>query len=381
LPRGFGKPTGSKDKAIQRRGLFLFLLVGLVLPTSAETERRTVTVEYYGLPGCHDCQEFLAGTWEDLRRESALNGIDLVLTEHDVLDPEAFASLKKQLDERGVAFTGVPVLISQQKVLQGNDLEPTSLASLLELSAQSEALPNTKTAPDLSWGLVGLAGLVDGVNPCVLTTLLFLLSVWGLDRRGGLVIGIAYTLGVFVTYTLVGVGLLKAATLAQSVPWAGPLLDIVTLVGLVALTGFSLFDAWQAHRGRTKEMALKLPGFLDRTLRTVVRRQRSLAIGLPAAFGLGALISLLEFVCTGQVYLPTLVYMNQTQGDNALPLLLWYNLAFIAPLLAVFLAIHLGTGHRSLVLWAQKHLATTKLLLALVFGLLAVLFTWNMVFS
>ena len=366
------------------RSLFFALLLSLALSASAEAQRRTVAVEYYGLPGCHDCQEFLAGTWEDLRRESALHGIDLVLTEHDVLDPAAFAVLKKQLDERSVAFTGVPVLLTEHKVLQGNDLEPTVLATLLEVSAQPHATQPPATpvqAPDLSWGLVGLAGLVDGVNPCVLTTLLFLLSVWGVDRRWGLGIGISYTLGVFVAYTLVGLGLLKAAALVQGVPWAGPLLEAITLLGLVALTGLSLYDAWLVYKGRTKEIALKLPGFLDRAIRSVVRSQRGLAIGLPASFGLGALISLLEFVCTGQVYLPTLVYMNQTQGANALPLLLWYNLAFIAPLLAVFLAIHLGTGHRSLVQWAQKHLTTSKLLLALVFGLLTAFLTWNMVFS
>src|SRR3990167_2998384 len=61
--------------------------------------------------------------------------------------------------------------------------------------------------------LVGLAALIDSINPCafsiLLLTIAFLLSI-GKMRSGILKIGGAYILGIFVVYVLIGLGLLQA---------------------------------------------------------------------------------------------------------------------------------------------------------------------------
>lgn len=330
-----------------------------------------VEVQYYGLPNCHDCQEFLAGPWGDVRRLAASQGTTLTLVEQDILDPHAFKAMKDVLAARGVPFTGVPVLVTPDRVLQGEDLAPGRLASAFGLSPPQASPVEAKAAPDFSWTVVALAGLVDGINPCVITLLLFLLSAWSVDRNQGLWWGIAYTLGVAVAYTGVGLGLLQVASFTSGYAWLGPVIRFVALVALVGFAGLSLWDAYQVGRGRTQALVLKLPGGVDRFIRRLIRNRRGTVVGLPLAFSLGAFISLLELVCTGQVYLPTLVYMNQVGAEDALGLLLLYNFAFVVPLLGVFGLVHWGTGHRALVLWAQKHLVATKLALALVFALLA----------
>lgn len=352
-------------------------LLGLVVlfPSVAEP----VTVEYFGLPTCHDCREFLDTTWGDLSRQAEAQGLVVTLVEYDILDPESFGHMKTLLEARQVPFTGVPVLVVGTRVLQGDDLAPDRLGPLLGLAtgpttkepsqataSESEPVPAPSS---LTWAVVLLAGLVDGINPCVLTLLVFLLSVWKLEGTTSLLLGLAYTAGVFACYTAVGLGLLHAAALAQNLPWAGAVVSALTMVALALLTGFSLWDAWLAHQGQPSAMTLKLPRAFDQGIRALIRRGRGW-VGLPAAFVLGAGISLLEFVCTGQVYLPTLVYLNQTGEQGALVLLLAYNLAFIVPLLVVFGLVHWGTGHRVLVGWAQTHLALSKVLLAGVYGLL-----------
>ena len=59
---------------------------------------------------------------------------------------------------------------------------------------------------------VFLAGLLDGINPCVFSTLLFLISsltLAGRKRKEILIIGVFFTIAVFVTYYLVGLGLFQ----------------------------------------------------------------------------------------------------------------------------------------------------------------------------
>jgi len=93
---------------------------------------------------------------------------------------------------------------------------------------------------------VAVTGLADGVNPCAFTTIVFLLSMLaylGRSRRQMLAVGAGFTTAVFVTYFLLGLGLLealKAAALRQGLSVA--LAWIVALLAFV-LAAWSLVDA------------------------------------------------------------------------------------------------------------------------------------------
>ncbi|MBE0626729.1 MAG: hypothetical protein IH606_18160, partial [Burkholderiales bacterium] len=60
--------------------------------------------------------------------------------------------------------------------------------------------------------LIGVAALIDSINPCafsiLLVTIAFLLSI-GKIRSSVLAIGSAYILGIFLVYLLIGLGLLQ----------------------------------------------------------------------------------------------------------------------------------------------------------------------------
>ena len=61
--------------------------------------------------------------------------------------------------------------------------------------------------------LVGVAALIDSINPCAFSilvlTIAFLLSI-GKLRSSVLTIGSAYIFGIFMVYLLIGLGLLQA---------------------------------------------------------------------------------------------------------------------------------------------------------------------------
>jgi hypothetical protein len=93
------------------------------------------------------------------------------------------------------------------------------------------------------------------------------------------------------------------------------------------------------------------------------------------SLALGFIISILESVCTGQVYLPTIMYVLREGGDNfwsAFMYLVLYNGAFVVPLIVVFALTYVGVGSKAITDWFNRHVAMSKLLLGLLFLMLAV---------
>jgi cytochrome c biogenesis protein CcdA len=144
---------------------------------------------------------------------------------------------------------------------------------------------------------------------------------------------------------------------------------------LVTFAGLSVHDWLLARRGRASQMLLQLPGFLKRRIHDSIRgrvRARAAALGA-SALALGFLVSLFEFACTGQVYLPTLAWLARLGEVRGLGLLAVYNLGFIAPLVAVFAASWAGVTSQRLALVFQRRVALVKLALAVFFLGLAAL--------
>jgi cytochrome b561 len=96
------------------------------------------------------------------------------------------------------------------------------------------------------------------------------------------------------------------------------------------------------------------------------------------AFVTGFVVSLLELACTGQVYLPTIVYvMSQPElAGQAFFYLLLYCLMFILPLVVVFVLAYFGTSSEQLGQFINRHTSTIKLITGLLFVALAAWMTW-----
>ncbi len=238
------------------------------------------------------------------------------------------------------------------------------------VAAPAPAVPALSVLPVLA------GGLLDGVNPCAFTTLIFLLAslaLAGRERREVLLIGSLFTLAVFATYFAVGLGLFAALRAAVAFPLVSRIVRWALVAVLAVFAGLSARDAVLASRGRASDMTLQLPGYLKRRIHASIRtRVRSTALAA-SALGLGFLVSVFEFACTGQVYLPTLAYLSRLGDARAMPLLAVYNLGFIAPLVAVFAASWAGVTSRGLTAFFQRHLVAVKALLAVFFAGLAVL--------
>jgi cytochrome c biogenesis protein CcdA len=114
-------------------------------------------------------------------------------------------------------------------------------------------------------------------------------------------------------------------------------------------------------------MTLQLPGGLKDRIRSVVRTGAQARRFVIAAFVVGIAISLLELACTGQVYLPTILYMLKSGTSGALTHLLVYNIAFILPLVIVFVLAWAGMRSEALVEFQRRNTALVKILTGVLF--------------
>jgi len=228
------------------------------------------------------------------------------------------------------------------------------------------------------------AGLVDGVNPCAFGTLVFFitfLSMAGRKRKEILLVGTAFTVSVFLTYFAIGLGLLKFLVELSFIRAIARWIYLATAVLALSLGILSIIDFIRSLRGDFKDMLLQLPDSLKRRIHKVIiktnepRYHRNIFI---AAFTTGIVVSALELTCTGQVYLPTIIYMTKTPDTRitAILYLLLYNLMFIVPLVAVFIVVFWGITSEQLSKFLQNNTSKIKLATALFFFILA-FFLWR----
>ncbi|MBI5834857.1 MAG: hypothetical protein HZB16_21360 [Armatimonadetes bacterium] len=217
---------------------------------------------------------------------------------------------------------------------------------------------------------VGFAGLLDGLNPCAFATAVFLVALLtrlGHRRRVLLAAGTAFALAVFTTYLLLGLGVLRAlgavgqrVAIGNALRWA-----VAALIGGVACG--QLADARALARGgATRELRVQLPTRLRQWIHAALRRGLSGPWAVLGAGVAGLVVTLLEAVCTSQVYLPILVGLQMpATRDQALPLLVLYNVGFTAPLVGILVLTWCGVGSERLASLARRHLGLAKALMGL----------------
>ena len=122
-------------------------------------------------------------------------------------------------------------------------------------------------------------------------------------------------------------------------------------------------------------MILQLPSFLKKNIHGVIgkglreKKQNSIPGLIIVSFGIGMIVSLLEAVCTGQVYVPMLVFIlkNDQLRLKALFYLIIYNAMFVMPLFLIFLLAFFGISSQKLNDFLRKNVGILKIFLAFIF--------------
>ena len=351
-----------------------------------------VSLYYYS--DCHGCRQALQaarGVEGSLGDEVRLRIVDTARDPGAIAEVFALAAAypgARRVLPSMVAFVG-------DELLAGTDAVAARLESLarrqiarggghLRLRRPEGTGPAGGRAGVLALAPVILTGLADGVNPCAFAAMVLLVSVLSATgaaredararRRALLAGGGAFCAGVFATYYLAGMGLFVSARRLEGFP-AAEAVVFWAVWGLAILGGaLSAADAAVYFRTRDPErLRLKVPEALRRRMAPLMRSRfgaHGLVLGGLAA---GALIAILEGVCTGQMYLPIIQYMARTPGlrSNGAAWLALYNLLFVLPLLAILGFALAGAHFQRLNAFLKRNLGVARTALAVVFFVLA----------
>ncbi|MHB8890478.1 MAG: cytochrome c biogenesis CcdA family protein [Candidatus Limnocylindrales bacterium] len=221
------------------------------------------------------------------------------------------------------------------------------------------------------------AGFADGFNPCAFA-LLVLFATYTLTllnavtangtptieaRRRLLGAGSLYVGAVFVTYFIIGIGLLSF------LGWMGRDHLVARIASIIALVMalFMLKDVFLLGVGPS----MMAPGGTHGRMQKAMERG-----GLAGMLIAGVLVGICTVPCSGAMYLQITAVLHASGGGlTGLALLALYNIAFIAPLLILLGAVsnrrllgQLGRWNRSNSPWIKAGIALA--VIAMSFGLM-----------
>ena len=214
---------------------------------------------------------------------------------------------------------------------------------------------------NLTIGIIIGAALVDSINPCVFGVLIFLIAFMNRvfkNRKMMLLGGLLYSLVVYITYLLLGFGILK---IAVSIGFASLFYAVAAMIAIAAGL-FEIKDYFWYGRGFSLQM---IPGGAARIKYYTVKMEKLEKyhpIWLLSAMALlGIFVVLVDLPCTGAPYFAILGLLAQGAYASAVPLLMLYNFIFVLPLLIVIGIAYFGATSEALENWRTKHREVMRL--------------------
>lgn len=372
--------------------LTFLLFTGLFASESSSTDK--LHLVFFGSATCGECMEIREQLLKPLASQYAEKlSIDFKNVE-DSVDFNLANTFEKNYHVTNPApqelFFPDTVLLGYDAIMKnGRALIESYLANPEKWHNKNAAVNNTADTKNTAqviqdkmktWSFIGLfaIGFIDGINPCAIATMIFLISFLGTQHRRRsdvLKIGLSFTGTVFCTYFLIGLGAFKILSMMDKMYWLSVAIRFtaVALASWVAL--MSVWDAFHYYRTKdTSEMKVQLPKGIKLLIHSVIKGNLSSNKIVVGAIITGFFVTLLEGACTAKIYLPTIMAMTHTFGFRLIGwlLLIFYNFLFVLPLLIVLTATAYGMKWNKLSKFQQKHMVLTKVMLALVlFGLAA----------
>jgi cytochrome c biogenesis protein CcdA len=352
-----------------------------------------VVIDYFYEPGCPACLRIEREIIPELQRR--YEGF-YELNHHDMRSISNVVRLIRYHEALGVADNSpVSMFVDYAQPLFGLDAIRDGLLACVDACIADRLDPEWRPSAPIAWEPFGstavahervgkftlpavlVAGLIDGLNPCAIATLVLfisLLTVSGGRRRTLLLMGVPFCVAAFLTYTAIGFGLLSGLHALSAFPRLRIFFETGVAVGLLFLAVFSFRDAWRYARSHdAHDVAVKLPDWAQRANRAIMRRGVGGHHLVMGGLVVGIVVTAIETVCTGQVYVPALTLVaHEGGGGNAWSLLLAYNAMFILPLVGALVLTRYGLTTETMLRWSRKNVPFAKTLLGLFFVAVAV---------
>jgi len=358
---------------------------------AAEVAPQKVVLEFFFEEGCDSCAEVRRTVWPEL--EQRYSGY-YEIRERDIGIQSNFLELVHYQEVARIKDNEpVSMVVDGRDYLPGAVRIKAQLFSAIDQSLIRRLKGGTVELIATSVPQVEAAGLgvlqrridrftllgvisvaaVDSINPCAISALVFFMSLLSAARIGVSrmwLSGLSFLAACFVTYLGIGLGLLKVLGFLTAFHEMRRVIDLLLMAVMIGFAYLSFRDAARYHRtGRAADVALKLPEKIQARIHRVMKsglQTHHLVLG---GLGVGMVVTVLESVCTGQVYVPALVMMLKSGQSiwRCVVYLLVYNAVFVMPLLVVLGLTCAGLKTPVLVAWSRRNVVTSKILLGLLF--------------
>ncbi len=315
----------------------LLAFISLILPINnvmAQDAQNNESIQYYwgiGCPHCENVEPFL----EDIGNKYPELNIEKIEIYQNQENAREFMQVLIDLEVLDYE-RGVPFLRYGDKYFVGDKPIIDNLENLiLENKNNSATIEKEVKENKISFVAITMAALVDSINPCAIAVLIILLSALMLirDKRRSLYSGSFFILGVYVAYLLLGIGLSYFFHISTTISnWIYLIIGVVAiLIGLFNIKDFF----WYGGGGFVTE--------IPRRWRPLMKKVIHSATSPLSAFFIGMVITSFELPCTGGPYFFVLGLLSKSaEWTTILPLLAYYNLIFILPLIIILGLIYFG---------------------------------------
>lgn len=380
--------------------LFLLGVLFALSPKAAGADLPELAV--YHSPSCHRCIEVKRDIIPRIEKKFR-NKIKLEYYDTTDIKNYAFLFGLKEKYNKDFEIT-LPVFFINGQLVNGKG----DVKSNLEIAINVALAEAQRSEPALVVDLVSRfegfkplaiagSGLVDGINPCAFTVIVFFISYLafqGYRKLELIIIGLSFIFAVFCTYLLIGLGIFNFLYQLDSFWIIAKVFNIsIGLLSLV-LGGVAIYDLLKFRKTQdTEGLLLQLPKSIKNRIHSVIGwhyrktkepETKKTVLGrlfklIVSAFVTGFLVSILEAVCTGQLYLPTISFILKTTPLKlkAFSYLITYNIMFVLPLFIIFALALLGVTSAQFAQFIRKHMLSVKALMSIMFIGLGVFLIWR----
>lgn len=352
-----------------------YLLISIPFLFAVSTFFASVVIDFFGVATCQECFEaemLLESLKYEIDDDVVLNKFMLTEAKNQELKlkyARVYDIPENQYDLYPLIFIGkdafYPANMNPDEILTSmqNYSQEEREAKLKEIEGLEEDVSQRlkDRYEQFSVMVVLGAGLIDGINPCAFVVLIFLVSYLyyvGRGRNEILIAGLFFAIGIFGAYLAMGTGLLGAVGYLESI---SKIFQLVFYPAMAVFTGIlavlSILDFYRMHY-KGKKAVLELSAGLKKKTHDIIRKNARAKTIWIASLVTGVLVSFVEFMCTGQVYLPTIVYVINSAGvsADALGFLVIYNLGFTVPVIAITLIAYFSSSTKKI----QEYMTSTN---------------------
>lgn len=231
---------------------------------------------------------------------------------------------------------------------------------------------------DLTLGKITALALADAVNPCALAVLtLVLIAVLTANpenRKKILLAGLSFTLSVYILYLIYGLIFIQFFKTFINAIDSIKLYLYYGLGGLAIILG--LLNIKDALSYKPGSFATEMPLFLRPKLKKLIKNITSPA----GAFVIGIFVTLFLLPCTIGPYLIASGILSAIDIIKTLPWLLYYNIIFVLPMLAITLIIYIGfTTVENVSGWKEKNIKYLHLTAGILLTLIGLLMVFGVI--